>query len=90
MPRPLERAQGVAGDPIDLSRPQLAVVSQCRAERPDVLQIDDDYEFHGPEYWKWPPGRLDHWGVSPPHTARWKRVQHLYPFADDAYRLHRS
>ena len=22
----------------------------------EVMQIDDSYEFHGPEYWKWPPG----------------------------------
>ena len=23
----------------------------------DVQQIDETYEFHGPDYWKWPPGR---------------------------------
>ena len=48
----------------------------------EVLQIDDTYEFHGPDHWKWPPGRLDQWGVTPPHTTRWKRVQTLYGFAD--------
>lgn len=53
----------------------------------DVLQIDDSYEFHGPEYWKWPPGRLDAWGVTPPHTNRWKRIQTLFGFAADAYKL---
>jgi catechol 2,3-dioxygenase-like lactoylglutathione lyase family enzyme/predicted enzyme related to lactoylglutathione lyase len=53
----------------------------------DVAQIDDTYEFHGPEYWKWPPGRLDQWGVTPPHTARWKRIQDMYLFAPDAWRL---
>ena len=47
----------------------------------EVLQIDDSYEFHGPDHWKWPPGRLDQWGVTPPHTSRWKRVQTLYGFA---------
>lgn len=53
----------------------------------DVDQIDDSYEYHGPEYWAWPAGRLDHWGVTPPHTARWKRLQDLYVFAKDAYRI---
>lgn len=48
----------------------------------EVLQIDETYEFHGPDHWKWPPGRLDQWGVTPPHTTRWKRVQTLYGFAD--------
>lgn len=47
----------------------------------EVLQIDETYQFHGPEHWKWPPGRLDQWGVTPPHTSRWKRVQTLYNFA---------
>lgn len=46
----------------------------------EVLQIDETYEFHGPDHWKWPPGRLDRWGVTPPHTNRWKRVQTLYGF----------
>jgi catechol 2,3-dioxygenase-like lactoylglutathione lyase family enzyme len=53
----------------------------------DVLQIDDSYEFHGPDYWKWPPNRLDQWGVTPPHTARWKRIQDMYLFAPGAWRL---
>jgi catechol 2,3-dioxygenase len=53
----------------------------------EVLQIDDSYEFHGPEYWKWPPGRLDQWGITPPHTARWMRIQDLYRFAPGQYRL---
>jgi catechol 2,3-dioxygenase-like lactoylglutathione lyase family enzyme len=56
----------------------------------DVDQIDDTYECHGPDYWAWPPGRLDQWGVTPPHTARWKRLQDLYGFARDAYRLDRK
>lgn len=47
----------------------------------EVLQIDGSYEFHGPDFWKWPAGRLDQWGVTPPHTTRWKRVQTLYEFA---------
>ena len=41
----------------------------------DVLQVDDTYVPHGPEYWKWPPGRMDQWGITAPHTQRWKRIQ---------------
>jgi catechol 2,3-dioxygenase len=53
----------------------------------EVMQIDDSYEFHGPEHWKWPPGRLDQWGITPPHTARWKRIQDLMLFPAGQYRL---
>jgi catechol 2,3-dioxygenase len=53
----------------------------------EVLQIDDSYQFHGPEYWKWPPGRLDQWGITPPHTARWKRIQDMYLFAPGQWRI---
>jgi hypothetical protein len=53
----------------------------------DVLQIDNHYEFHGPEHWRWPPSRFDHWGVTPPHTSRWRRIQTMFGFARDAYRL---
>jgi len=53
----------------------------------EVLQIDDSYEFHGPDHWKWPPGRLDQWGITPPHTARWKRIQDLVRFTPGDYRL---
>ena len=53
----------------------------------EVMQIDDSYEFHGPEYWKWPPGRLDQWGVTPPHTQRWKRIQDMYLFAPGQWKI---
>lgn len=29
----------------------------------DVDQIDDSYKVGTPEDWKWPPGRIDRWGV---------------------------
>ena len=46
----------------------------------DVLQVDDSYVPHGPEYWKWPPGRMDQWGITAPHTQRWKRIQDMLAF----------
>lgn len=53
----------------------------------DVLQIDDSYPYNGPEYWAWPPERADQWGVTPPHTKRWKRIQHLFDFRLGDHRL---
>lgn len=53
----------------------------------DVLQIDDSYPYNGPEYWAWPAGRLDQWGLTPPHTKRWKRIQNLFAFRSGEYRL---
>lgn len=53
----------------------------------EVLQIDETYTPHGPDYWRWPRGRLDQWGVTDPHTARWRRIQDLYYFAPESFRL---
>ncbi|MDR6855731.1 VOC family protein [Variovorax guangxiensis] len=41
----------------------------------EVEQIDDGYQSHGPEHWKWPPGRVDQWGISPPPAALLKEAQ---------------
>ena len=51
----------------------------------DVMQIGLDYQYHGPEHWKWPPGRADQWGVTAPHTARWKRIQDMFGFSRDGH-----
>ncbi|MDP2410037.1 MAG: VOC family protein [Pseudolabrys sp.] len=47
----------------------------------DVMQVDDSYVPHGPEYWKWPAGRMDQWGITPPHSQRWKRIQDMLSFS---------
>lgn len=49
----------------------------------EVLQVDESYRFRGPEEWVWPPGRTDHWGISPPKTAACKAAQLAIGFADD-------
>jgi catechol 2,3-dioxygenase len=41
----------------------------------EVLQVDDSYEPHGPDYWVWPPGRTDHWGIAPPKPDSVKKAQ---------------
>ncbi|RZS81813.1 VOC family protein [Pigmentiphaga kullae] len=41
----------------------------------EVEQIDDGYVAGSPDDWKWPPGRVDQWGISPPPSARLKTAQ---------------
>jgi len=36
----------------------------------EVSEVGDDYKVGTPEDWKWPPGRIDHWGVSKKDTAK--------------------
>jgi 2,3-dihydroxy-p-cumate/2,3-dihydroxybenzoate 3,4-dioxygenase len=36
----------------------------------EVSEVGPDYKVGTPEDWKWPPGRIDHWGVSKKDTAR--------------------
>ena len=48
----------------------------------EVEQVDDSYEVGTPEDWKWPPGRVDHWGISAPPSARLKQAQREICFAD--------
>jgi len=36
----------------------------------EVSKAGDDHRVGSPEDWKWPPGRIDHWGVSAKDTAR--------------------
>ncbi len=41
----------------------------------EVEQVDASYQPRGPADWKWPPGRVDQWGISPPPTATLKEAQ---------------
>ena len=47
----------------------------------EVLQVDDLYKPHGPEYWVWPSGRTDHWGIAPPKPDSVKKAQLAILFA---------
>ena len=47
----------------------------------EVLQVDDRYVPHGPDYWVWPPGRTDHWGIAPAKPEHVKRAQLAIRFA---------
>jgi catechol 2,3-dioxygenase len=41
----------------------------------DIQQVDDTYRTGGPEDWKWPPGRIDQWGVGRNPSERLKAAQ---------------
>jgi catechol 2,3-dioxygenase-like lactoylglutathione lyase family enzyme len=47
----------------------------------EVQQIDEHYPSRGPEYWKWRPGRFDHWGISAPPSATLRDAQRRVGFA---------
>jgi len=47
----------------------------------EVEQIDEHYAAHGPEHWKWPPGRVDQWGISPAPGPTLKEAQKRIFFA---------
>ena len=44
----------------------------------EVSQVGDDYRVGGPEDWKWPPGRIDHWGVSQKDTVRTEAAERAF------------
>lgn len=50
----------------------------------DVQQIGEDYPVGGPDDWKWPPGRVDQWGISAPPSARLKEAQRAVFFVPSA------
>ena len=50
----------------------------------DVQQIDDSYRTGAPDDWKWPPGRVDQWGISAPPSARLKEAQRAVFFVPSA------
>ena len=47
----------------------------------DVEQVDENYVAGTPDDWKWPPGRVDQWGISAPPSARLKEAQKQISFA---------
>jgi catechol 2,3-dioxygenase len=53
----------------------------------EMQQIDASYRAGQPDDWKWPPGRLDHWGISAKPSERMEQAGQRYRFTDDGYRL---
>src|SRR5262245_29823162 len=48
----------------------------------EVNRVDASYRVGRPEDWQWPPGRVDHWGISDPSSQRMKAAQKKIRFAD--------
>lgn len=46
----------------------------------EVLVIENNFRFGGPEDWVWPPGRTDQWGIASPKGDACKRAQRTIPF----------
>lgn len=46
----------------------------------EVQRIGDDYRVGGPEDWKWPPNRVDHWGVSARDSAAMAEAEKKFRF----------
>jgi hypothetical protein len=52
-----------------------------------MQQVGEDHVARTPDDWKWPPGRVDQWGIVAGPTARVKRAQSLFRFSEDGHRL---
>jgi 2,3-dihydroxy-p-cumate/2,3-dihydroxybenzoate 3,4-dioxygenase len=46
----------------------------------EVSEVGDDYKVGGPDDWKWPPGRMDHWGLSRKDTAKTSAAERVLRF----------
>ncbi len=53
----------------------------------EMLQVDDSYRVGTPDDWKWPPGRLDHWGISAHPSEAMEAAGLRIHFSDDGWRL---
>lgn len=50
----------------------------------EVEEVDDDYPVRGPDYWAFPAGRTDRWGLTPQPSARMHEAQQRYTFVPQA------
>lgn len=46
----------------------------------EINLVDDNYPVGSPENWKWPPGRVDQWGVSMPNHPSGEIAERQYLF----------
>jgi 2,3-dihydroxy-p-cumate/2,3-dihydroxybenzoate 3,4-dioxygenase len=46
----------------------------------EVSEVPDDYKVGTPDDWKWPPGRIDQWGISQKNTALISEAERVYRF----------
>jgi 2,3-dihydroxy-p-cumate/2,3-dihydroxybenzoate 3,4-dioxygenase len=48
----------------------------------ELGEVGEDYRVGGPEDWKWPAGRTDHWGISTRDSARMAQAERAMPWAN--------
>lgn len=53
----------------------------------EMQQVDASHRPKTPDQWTWPPGRLDHWGISAHPSERMDAAGLNYRFTDDGWRL---
>ena len=53
----------------------------------EMQQVDARHRAKTAEQWTWPPGRLDHWGISAAPSERIETAGLRIYFTDDGYRL---
>ncbi len=53
----------------------------------EMQQVDAHHKAKMPEDWKWPPGRLDYWGISAGPSERIEIAGLRYQFTADGWRL---
>lgn len=53
----------------------------------EMQAVDEGHHVRSADEWKWPSGRLDHWGVMPGPSRRVEEAGSLFPFSPDGYRL---
>lgn len=56
----------------------------------ETMQVDDSHTPRGPDYWTWPPGRSDRWGVTEPLSKRFVRIQSKFRFSPDGFTTRNS
>jgi len=47
----------------------------------EVSEVGDDYKVGGPDDWKWPAGRTDHWGIGVRDNERIHAAEQAYRWA---------
>jgi len=53
----------------------------------EMQQVDATHRAKTPEQWRWLPGRLDHWGISPAPSERMDAAGLKIHFTDNGWRL---
>ncbi|MDH3287241.1 MAG: VOC family protein [Betaproteobacteria bacterium] len=46
----------------------------------EIERVDDTYKVGSPDDWKWPPGRVDHWGLSKRDDTRLHAAERNFRF----------